>query len=336
MKDFTRIKRFVAFGAAAALFVGAAGLSQSGKGRYARMAEALAASPDEVMAHVDGQLERLPAEQRSAVRAGLTAGVLDRVIEQTLLARAVDDDGVVVSEEEVSSQIEEINAKLPAGKTLADFLADVGMSSEQMKAEIARDLKIEKWFDAQVTKVDDPTEAEIAEAYASDSEQFVAPETVDVRHVLVAFEPDDDAGAKADKKSRAAAIREDLIGGAAFEAVAKENSDCPSRDDGGKLGAFSRGQVVPEFEDAAFEQEVDEIGPVVETRFGYHIIRVEERTESRVVPLDEARESIAAALRAEKERMVVDEVVAGLKRKASITYAEAPSPDTGAAADGPA
>lgn len=86
----------------------------------------------------------------------------------------------------------------------------------------------------------------------------------------------DDAGAKA----KLEAIRERILKGEDFAALARENSDCPSGTRGGDLGEFGKGQMVPEFEKAAFEQKVGEVGPLVKTNFGYHIIKVTERDDA--------------------------------------------------------
>jgi len=105
------------------------------------------------------------------------------------------------------------------------------------------------------------------------------PESVEARHILIAVKPDDDKAAKALKMKKAEKIRDQLVEkkGENFEVIAAEVSDCPSKSKGGMLGVFGRGQTVPAFEEAAFSQKVGEIGPVVETSFGYHVIEVLDR-----------------------------------------------------------
>jgi peptidyl-prolyl cis-trans isomerase C len=103
--------------------------------------------------------------------------------------------------------------------------------------------------------------------------------------------------------------------------TALKSSDCPSKQAGGDLGTFQRGQMVKPFEDAAFSQKKDEIGPVVETDFGYHIIQVLEKSSSKTMNLDsEAKEKITAFLTQQKQQEAFDRLVKGLREKARIVY----------------
>jgi parvulin-like peptidyl-prolyl isomerase len=101
--------------------------------------------------------------------------------------------------------------------------------------------------------------------------------TVRARHILVKAAQNDGDAARAESKRVAEQIRKQLIDGAGFADMAAKHSDCPSKQKGGDLGSFGRGQMVKPFEDAAFSQKENAIGPVVETQFGYHIIQVIER-----------------------------------------------------------
>lgn len=147
------------------------------------------------------------------------------------------------------------------------------------------------------------------------------PESVHARHILVAKTTGDDEKVKAEKKAKADDIRKQLVGGANFAETALKSSDCPSRQTGGDLGTFQRGQMVKPFEDAAFSQKKDEIGPVVETEFGYHIIQVLEKHNSKTLDLNsEVKENITAFLTQQKQQEAFDRLVKGLREKARIVY----------------
>jgi peptidyl-prolyl cis-trans isomerase C len=108
-----------------------------------------------------------------------------------------------------------------------------------------------------------------------------------------------------------------------FAEVAKANSDCPSKNQGGDLGTFSKGQMVKPFENAAFSQKKGEIGPVVETDFGYHIIEVLDRQPAKIQNLDkETKSKISAFLQQKKNYEAFNEIMQGLKAKAHIVIAE--------------
>lgn len=89
------------------------------------------------------------------------------------------------------------------------------------------------------------------------------------------------AAARSTKRQTAEGLRKQLLAGADFAGLAEAHSDCPSKRSGGDLGEFKRGQMVPEFDQAAFSQKVGEIGPIVETKFGYHIIKVAAHTPAQ-------------------------------------------------------
>ena len=127
------------------------------------------------------------------------------------------------------------------------------------------------------------TQAPGAEPPGDAVEEILPPATtVRARHILVAAKPNTGHAARAEKQRVAEKIRKQLADGADFAKMARMHSDCPSKQRGGDLGTFKKGQMVKAFEHAAFTQKVNAVGPVVETQFGYHIVQV---TERRVKPL---------------------------------------------------
>lgn len=128
-------------------------------------------------------------------------------------------------------------------------------------------------------------EDEDAKAYFEQhADRFVEPGTVHAKHILVKT------------KEEADAILAEIQGGVAFEDAAKEHSTCPSKEQGGDLGTFARGQMVPAFEDAAFALEIGVISEPVETSFGFHLIRVEEKTEEQAQSYEAVKEQISGQL----------------------------------------
>lgn len=134
------------------------------------------------------------------------------------------------------------------------------------------------------------TESEIEEFYNKNKAMFQTEETVSAKHILVDSEEE--------AKNIAEEINSDKI---TFEDAAKKYSKCPSKEQGGNLGAFERGRMVPEFEKAAFDLDINTVSEPVKTQFGYHIIKVEEKNESDVKPLEEVKEMVSANLLQEKQ-----------------------------------
>ena len=142
------------------------------------------------------------------------------------------------------------------------------------------------------------------------------------RHILIATSPTDDAQAKTDKKKKADDAFQKVKNGGDFAKLAEEYSDCPSKQRGGDLGLFTRDKMVKPFADAAFSREVNAIGPIVETQFGYHIIQVTEHNQPGLA----SREKVADLIRTQNRQKAMRSYLDELKDKAKIKYsADAPA-----------
>jgi parvulin-like peptidyl-prolyl isomerase len=175
---------------------------------------------------------------------------------------------------------------------------------------------------AELKKIDagiSVSDAEIQKAYAENAKTY---EQVKARHILIA--PKGSPAAQAGKdltdeqaKAKAEDLRKQIVAGANFEELAKkESDDSGSGARGGDLGSFGHGQMVPEFEQAAFSAKVGEVTPVVKTQFGYHIIKVEAHDNT---PLEEVRPTIEKNLKQTKLHAALD----ALKDNAHATFDEA-------------
>ena len=114
-------------------------------------------------------------------------------------------------------------------------------------------------------------------------------------------------------------IKEEIENGMSFEEAATKYSTCPSKEQGGNLGAFSRGMMVPEFEEAAFGAEIGKVTSPVKTQFGYHIILVNEKNESKVRPFEEVKDSVVQQLIQERQQRKYLDVLKELEAKYGVT-----------------
>lgn len=148
------------------------------------------------------------------------------------------------------------------------------------------------------------SEEEIKAYYEANQQQFAKGDTIRAKHILI------------DSEEQCNSILESIINGETeFEAAAKEFSTCPSGAQGGDLGEFGKGQMVKEFEDAAFAAEIGHVVGPVKTQFGYHLIKVEKKTEAAIAALEEVRENIRRNLIQQKQNTVYTEKAASLKEK---------------------
>lgn len=147
----------------------------------------------------------------------------------------------------------------------------------------------------QEVQVPEVTEAELALYYGNNPRKFTTPPLVAARHILLAADPVD-AEERAQRQEQARQLLLQLQQGADFASLARQHSDCPSREQGAELGQLSKGQTVPEFERALFRLPVGLAPQPVETRYGYHLVEVQQRVEGELLPLEAVREQIRAQL----------------------------------------
>ncbi len=263
---------------------------------------------------------RLPPERLDQMRGRFLHQAVESLVLKNLLVEAVGSEGVVITDEEVAEALDKFNESLPPGMTLEQILEMNQWTRDEFDRNLRMDLSINKLLEQHVEMVKEPTDEEVVEFYEENKERFDAPEMVQARHILIATEESDTQEQRDAKKAKAEEIRKKLVDGADFAELAAADSDCPSKSRGGDLGMFGRGQMVKPFEEAAFGQKVDEIGQVVETQFGYHIVQVLKHDEAHSMALDEVKERLTKGMHAQKRQLAAQEYVTALKEKAQIDY----------------
>lgn len=177
---------------------------------------------------------------------------------------------------------------------------------EKMKVELASHMAATKTLDGVTVE-----EADEKAFYEANKTQFVQGPKVSAKHILV------------DGEELANKVAEEIAAGKSFEDAAKEYSTCPSKDRGGDLGYFGKGQMVPEFEKAAFEGELNKVIGPVKTQFGHHLILVADKTESTEIPFEQVQAQIHQQLLQEKQREVYEKKIAELTEKYGVEKKEA-------------
>ncbi len=178
-----------------------------------------------------------------------------------------------------------------------DYLEEVDI----VKANLLKSYGIRKFL-SEVTFEKSAVQA----YYTANKAQFKEPEKVKASHILVADE------------EKLADVQGDLESGKSFEDVAKAHSTCPSKEHGGDLGFFGKGQMVPEFEKAAFSMKVGDVSEPVKTQFGYHIIKLVDKKEARELPLEEVSQSIEQHLLHQAQNQAYSSKIADLKEEFKV------------------
>ena len=264
--------------------------------------------------------KQMPADRLEQAKENARRQVLSDFTAKTLLTNEVKRLNISASDAEVKEAEAQVKKDLPKGTTIEDLMKKNKITKEQMQEDLRFRIKISKLVMMQMSGKSKPTDKEINEFYQKNKDKFKVPEAVHVRHILVAKAPGDDEKIKAEKKAKVEDLRRQLLAGANCAERAKRNSDCPSKETGGDLGVFARGEMVKEFENAAFSQEVNAIGPVVETEYGFHIIQVLERHAPKVLDIDaRMKGNISTFLVQQKQQETFDAILKKLRAKAKIT-----------------
>jgi len=234
--------------------------------------------------------------------------ILNQLIDYELLYQQAQKEKVKISNDEINLEIDKIKDNFSSPEEFDGALKANNITLTQLKEDIKRQLMINKVLEEIKSQVSISDE-DLLEYYNENKESLLEPEQIHARHILVETEEE--------ANNLLLQLKEGLTD---FSELAKEKSIGPSAPSGGDLGFFTRGQMVKEFEDAAFSLEPGEISDVVQTQFGYHIIKCEEKKEEYSPTFEEAKERISNTLIYQRENEAISALISKLREEAVIVY----------------
>ena len=242
-------------------------------------------------------------------------GVLDQLVAYHLLAQESRARKIAVGDQDVEARLAEIRKSFPSEDAFKQGIAAQGLTPEHLREQTRTSLEVTKVIEAEVTPKVVVQDAEVSTFYEQNLERFKQGESVRASHILFGVAQDATPVQKTDAKAKAQAALKEVRAGGDFAALARAQSqDQGSAPQGGDLGFFPKGQMNPQFEDAAFKLKAGAVSPVVETPFGFHIIKVHERRAPRTAPLTEVagqiKEFLTQGQREQKLEQFVDQVKA--------------------------
>jgi peptidyl-prolyl cis-trans isomerase C len=257
----------------------------------------------------------VPPEQRDRIFRGL----LDQIISYKLLSQESRARRIAVTDAEVDARIAEIRGQFPSEELFKQVLAERNLTLEQIRRDAREDMAIARLLETELAGKIDVTPEQVASFYAENPDQFQQPERVRASHILIAVPPNADAAARTQARFRAESVLKEARAGKDFAALAREHSEEPgSAANGGDLGFFQRGQMVGPFNDVAFSLPAGAVSDLVETQFGYHIIKVAEKQPARTVPLEEVRPQVEQYLQNVNREKQTEAFIAALKAKGKV------------------
>lgn len=258
--------------------------------------------------------QSFPAEQLPQLQSQIMEGLIMR----TVLEMETERLGITVSDERFAETLGQFRMQFPDGDSYRNALRQQGFTEERFEEELRRQILIEDLITREALDGLALSESELREFYQQNPEYFERPEQVSARHIIISTQGVSGDGERAARREQIEDIRRRIVDGEDFGDMARQYSEDGSASDGGRLGTFGRGQMVPEFEDAAFSLEVGELSSVVETQFGYHLVQVTERTPGRTIPFEDVRGDIEEFLLDDARNEAAQEYVQGLRAAARV------------------
>jgi peptidyl-prolyl cis-trans isomerase C len=257
----------------------------------------------------------VPPDQRDRVYRG----VLDQMIGFRLLIQETKSRKMVAPDGELEKRVEQIRSRFPSEEAFKQALQQQNVSVEDLRSDALNDLLVSTMLQAEVAPKVNVTPEQVNDFYQKNPTQFQQPERVRASHILIGFPQNADEAAKKEARTKAAEILKEVKAGKDFAELAKQHSTDPgSGKNGGDLGFFQKGQMVPPFEQAAFALKPGETSDLVESQFGIHIIKMVERQPGRTVPIDEVRPKIQQYLEGQGRQQQTQAFVESLKSKGKI------------------
>jgi peptidyl-prolyl cis-trans isomerase C len=256
----------------------------------------------------------VPAERRDEI----FRQALDQLVTYAVLTQETRARKVAVTDAEVESNIKQMRSQFPSEQEFTKALAARGMSLDKLKSDTRIDISINKMMEAEAATGQPPADAQVREFYDKNPDKFKQDEAVRASHILFKVEESADAATKKKVRDQAESVLKQARAGADFAELAKKHSADGSAQQGGDLNFFTKGQMVPAFDQAAFSLKLGEISDIVTTQFGYHIIKVTEHRAPSAVPFEQVSERIKEYLTEQQKQQKVEGFISTLKQKAKI------------------
>lgn len=267
------------------------------------MAFAMISSMEKTIASIDG--EKINEDELyDALVAGYGADTLDLLITNKLVELEAEKAGIKIKDEEIQKEIDVMVESYGDEKSLKEQLEASGSSMDALKKDIVVYLQTKKLVEPRITVTDD----EISTYFEDNKDTFAQAEQVEASHILVE-----------DEKTAKKVAKELAAGGDFAKLAAEYSTDTETADNGGSLGYFGKGDMVEEFEDVAFDLDINKVSDPVKTEYGYHIIKVTGKKEAKKANLEDSKEVIKETLLSERLQEEYPVWLAEVKKDHDIT-----------------
>jgi peptidyl-prolyl cis-trans isomerase C len=259
---------------------------------------------------------QLPANQ---VGPDFYQRVLDDMVGGELLYQSVEKKGLAPTAAEVDAEIESQKSRFGGDVELAKALEAQGLTLDDLRLELKKEIGIQKLIESEYVPAITVSADEKRRFYDENSAQMQRPDQFRAAHILIIVDESATPEVKEEARKKAGALRSLLDAGQDFAELARKNSDDPgSKDSGGELPWMSTGQTVPPFEAAALALAAGETSGVVETQFGFHIIKLHEKRSAGLMPYEEVEGRIDEFLKRRGLQQRIETEIQTLKTQGKV------------------
>lgn len=287
----------------------------------AAVVNGVAISKDDFNREMDFYIKRANQQGQQVPQAQLGMmknQVLDSLIDRELLFQETKKKGIKADAKEVDAEIQKIKQRYAKEGEFEQLLSNMGLTESDVRIQIERGLAIQQLIDKEVrTKVKIGDE-EVKSYYDANPQLFQQPEQVKASHILVKVDADAPQEKKDEARKKIESVQKKAKKGEDFASLAKTYSEGPSGPKGGDLGYFRRGQMVKPFEDAAFNLKPDQTSDIVETQFGYHLIKVVDKKPAQKAAYADVKEQLTEHLKKQKMDSEASTYIQSLRSGAKI------------------
>jgi peptidyl-prolyl cis-trans isomerase C len=300
-----------------------------------------AAGPDEAIATVNG--EKILKSDLDAILdmspdgGGMHAGgspmsdeekkekkekIIEQMIDGEVLYQASKATTIEDLDKKVDEEYQNIIRQYGSEEAFVEEAKKNNLTVDKVKRNLRKNISIKTYIDNEVIAKIEVTEESAKQYYESNKKEFESSEEVKASHILCKIPEGATQEQKDEVLGKIKRVQERLKAGEKFEDLAKEVSDCPSSQKGGDLGFFTKGRMVKNFEDTAFGLEKGKSSDIIETQFGYHIIKVVDKKKTGIKAFEEVKPLIENNMKREEYQTRVTKLIQELKEKAKIEIFE--------------
>ena len=244
--------------------------------------------------------------------------VLNSLIDRELLFQETKKKGIKVDRKDVTDEFQKIKQRYSKEGEFEQLLSNMGLTESDVQNQIERGMAIQQLIDKEVRAKITMGDEEVKSYYDANPQLFQQPEQVKASHILVKLDADAPQEEKDKARKKIESVQKKAKKGEDFTTLAKTYSEGPSGPNGGDLGYFRRGQMVKPFEDAAFSLKPNETSDIVETQFGYHLIKVVDKKPAQTVAYADVKEQLSEHLKKQRIDSEASAYIQNLRSGAKI------------------